>query len=77
MKYCFEVDSMKKIIVFGLTVSASAVSVAAQNYPYGMMGSGMGGTYSAVYGLVFLALASLIFSIIFWLSYKLIVKPKK
>lgn len=66
---------MKKIILL-LIMALIVPSVLAD---YGnMMGSGMmGGVGIGLYGVVWFVLVTFLFSIIFWSTYKWIVKVKK
>lgn len=67
---------MKKIILPGIAVLTAPIVLA----DYGsMMGYGMMGGYgplSAIYGIVWFALAAFVFSAIFWYMRKIIVKEK-
>ncbi len=64
---------MKKvfILLFSLVPFSSIVAADGNN----MMGSGMSGMGSM--GLIYVVIAAVIFSVTFWLTYKLVVKNKK
>lgn len=68
---------MKKIALFG--IMALAIPLVLADYG-GMMGMGygmMGNIGVGLYGIVWFALAVFIFSLIFWSTYKWIVKEKE
>ncbi len=73
---------MKKILILPFLIALSSTAVLAQygmmgNYDgYGMMG-GLGFFGAALLGLVYLAIASLVFSTVFWLTHNWLVKEKK
>lgn len=76
----------KKMILWGLSLIGLA-QLAIADTGDGMMGYGMKGGYGMMgaggwFGwgllwLVYFAIASLIFSLIFWYTYKLMIKEKK
>ena len=64
---------MKKVLIllFSLVHFSSIVAADGNN----MMGSGMSGMGGA--WLIYVVIAAVIFSVTFWLTYKLVVKNKK
>ena len=72
-------DIMKKLILIpSLLVLLSSVVLADSDMmgDFGMMGTG-GWMMGGLYGLVYFVIASFIFSITFWLTYKWLIKDKK
>jgi len=70
------------ILLFGILIMASTCVLAQwgnygmmSGYGYGMMG-GAGWFVMGLLGLIYLAIAAFIVSVIFWLTYKWIVKSK-
>jgi uncharacterized membrane protein len=71
-----------KIVSFvaGLAILAPTVAAAEEGYSCpGMMFSGFGtpGMMMPFFGLIWLAIAAFIVAVIFWLTYKFIVRPEE
>jgi len=67
---------MKKITLLGIIALAIPSVLADYGHMMGY-GYGMGSSIGVIYGIVWFALAVFIFSIIFWSTYKWIVKEEK
>jgi len=72
---------MKKKIMFGLMATSILPNLTLADTGYGMMGSGsygmMGSFSMGLLWILYLALGSLVFSLIFWAVYKSMVKENK
>lgn len=67
---------MKKLVFFSMMLLAAPLVAADYGCFDGYAGYGMMGGYSGLYGLFWVLIAALVFSLTFWLTYKMVIKGR-